>query len=135
MCIEWSVNISITRITRVNHKCFCYVAIISTHANFQVVTMVAEFCSLVILIAGRERSVIQELQGLTKILYLYSLSRNDTFPHAKIIGFVVIEVRFFENMAKCEKHFYYTHFTSHHNTTILVIFHTFFTLISLKTSN
>ena len=38
-CIEKSVNISITRITRVNIKYFCYVAIsddISTHANFQV---------------------------------------------------------------------------------------------------
>ena len=39
-CIEKSVNISITRITRVNNKYFCYVAIsndISTHADFQVV--------------------------------------------------------------------------------------------------
>ena len=39
MCIERSVNISITRITRVNNVCFCYVAInddISTYANFQV---------------------------------------------------------------------------------------------------
>ena len=38
-CIERSVNISITRITRVNNIYFCYVAIsddISTHANFQV---------------------------------------------------------------------------------------------------
>ena len=38
-CIERSVNISITRITRVNNICFCHVAIsddISTHANFQV---------------------------------------------------------------------------------------------------
>ena len=38
-CIERSVNISITRITRVNNICFCYVAIsddISTHADFQV---------------------------------------------------------------------------------------------------
>ena len=38
-CIERNVNISITRITRVNNICFCYVAIsdnISTHANFQV---------------------------------------------------------------------------------------------------
>ena len=37
--IERSVNISITRITRVNNKYFCYVAIrddISTHAEFQV---------------------------------------------------------------------------------------------------
>ena len=49
-CIERSVNISITRITRVNNKYFCYVVIsndFSTHADFQVV---AEFCSLVILI-------------------------------------------------------------------------------------
>ena len=38
-CIERSVNIIITRITRVNNICFCHVAIgddISTHANFQV---------------------------------------------------------------------------------------------------
>ena len=37
--IEMSVNISITRITRVNNKYFCYVAIsdgISTRADFQV---------------------------------------------------------------------------------------------------
>ena len=37
--IERSVNIIITRITRVNKICFCHVAIsddISTHANFQV---------------------------------------------------------------------------------------------------
>ena len=37
--IERSVNISITRLTRVNNICFCYVAIsndISTHADFQV---------------------------------------------------------------------------------------------------
>ena len=54
-CIERSVNIIITRITRVNNICFCHVAIsddISTHANFQVVGYhgCAEFCSLVILI-------------------------------------------------------------------------------------
>ena len=38
-CIVKSVNISITRITRVNNICFCYVAIsndVSTHANFEV---------------------------------------------------------------------------------------------------
>ena len=38
-CIERSVNIIITKITRVNNTCFCHVAIsddISTHANFQV---------------------------------------------------------------------------------------------------
>ena len=38
-CIERSVNISITKITRVNNKYFCYVAFsddISTHANYQV---------------------------------------------------------------------------------------------------
>ena len=38
-CIERSVNIIITRITRVNNICFCHVAIsddISSHANFQV---------------------------------------------------------------------------------------------------
>ena len=39
MYIERSVNISITRITRVKNKYFCYVAIsedISTNADFQV---------------------------------------------------------------------------------------------------
>ena len=38
-CIERSVNIIITRITRVNNICFSHVVIgddISTHANFQV---------------------------------------------------------------------------------------------------
>ena len=38
-CIEMSVNISNTRITRVNNICFCYAAIsddISTHDGFQV---------------------------------------------------------------------------------------------------
>ena len=38
-CIERSVHISITRITRVKNKYFCYVAIsndISTHADLQV---------------------------------------------------------------------------------------------------
>ena len=38
-CIEKSVNISTTRITRVNNICFCYVAIsddISAHVDFQV---------------------------------------------------------------------------------------------------
>ena len=38
-CIERSVNITITRITRVKNKYFCYVAIsddISTHADLQV---------------------------------------------------------------------------------------------------
>ena len=38
-CIERSVNISIARITKVNSKYFCYVAIsddISTHADLQV---------------------------------------------------------------------------------------------------
>ena len=39
-CIERSVNISVTRITRINNKYFCFVATsddISTHADFQVV--------------------------------------------------------------------------------------------------
>ena len=51
------------------------------------VTMVAEFCSLVILIHNTlqgEIMISSELQGLTKLLYLYSPVRNDTFPHAKI---------------------------------------------------
>ena len=38
-CIERSVNVSITRMTRVNNICFCYVAIsddISTNADLKV---------------------------------------------------------------------------------------------------
>ena len=48
-CIERSVNISITRITMVKNKYFCYVAMISLHMlTFRL--MVTDFCSLVILI-------------------------------------------------------------------------------------
>ena len=88
--IERSVNISTTRITRVNNVCFCYVAIsndISTQADFQVTGY--HGCPLVILIhntlKGEIRSVVHELQGL-KILYPYSPSFNDTFSPAKIQG-------------------------------------------------
>ena len=53
-CIEKSVNISITRMTRVNNICFfmLLLAMISLHMRtFRLmVTMVAEFCSFVILI-------------------------------------------------------------------------------------
>ena len=53
-CIEWSVTISITRITRVNSIAvvMLLLAMISVHMQtFRlIVTMVAEFCSLVILI-------------------------------------------------------------------------------------
>ena len=52
--IEKNVNISITRITRVNNICFfmLLLAMISIHMLIfrLMVTMVAEFCSLVILI-------------------------------------------------------------------------------------
>ena len=52
--IERSVNISITRITKVNNKSFVMLllAMVSLHMlTFRLmVTMVAEFCSLVILI-------------------------------------------------------------------------------------
>ena len=62
-------------------------AMISLHMlTFRLmVTMVAEFCSLVILIHNTllGESVVHELQGLI-ILYLYSPVRIDTFPHAKI---------------------------------------------------
>ena len=63
-------------------------AMISLHMlTFRLmVTMVAEFCSLVILIHNTLLGEItirsNELQGL--ILYLYYLSFNDTFPHAKM---------------------------------------------------
>ena len=61
-CIERSVNISTTRITRVNKICFCYVAIsndISAHADFQVDGYhVADFCSLVILIHNTRQGEI-----------------------------------------------------------------------------
>ena len=54
-CIERSVNISITRITKVNNIRFCDIPIsddISANMlTFRLmVTMVADFCSLVILI-------------------------------------------------------------------------------------
>ena len=59
----------------------------------------------------RWQSVVHELEGLTKKLYLYSPVHIDIFPHAKIkfhrfYGyFMVIELRFFKknkkmNMAK-----------------------------------
>ena len=71
-CIERSVNTSIARITSDD---------ISTHANFQIDgyhAMVADFCSLVILIhntlLGEIRSIVQELQG---ILYLFSPVGSD----------------------------------------------------------
>ena len=54
MYMERSVNISTTSTTRVNNICFSYFAIsddISRHADFPLmVTMVVEFCPLVILI-------------------------------------------------------------------------------------
>ena len=81
-CIEWSVNISITRIARA----MLLLVMISLHMlTFRlVVTMFAEFCSLVILIHNTLLGeIVHELQGLTK-LYLYSPVRIDTLPHAKI---------------------------------------------------
>ena len=88
------MNISITRITRVNNICFCYVAIsndISAHdmLTFRLmVTMVAEFCSLVILIHNTLLGEITISSARTtsvkeNIIPLF-LSCNDTFPHAKM---------------------------------------------------
>ena len=59
-CIERCINISIIRITRVNDICICYVVIsddISTTFRLMA-TMVAEFCSLVILIHNTWRGEI-----------------------------------------------------------------------------
>ena len=76
-CIERSVYISIRRITKVNNICFVRL----------MVTMVAEFCSLVILIHNTllgEIMISSTKTTRVNILYLYSPVRNDTFPHAKI---------------------------------------------------
>ena len=65
-------------------------AMISLHMlTFRLmVTMVAEFCSLVILIhntlLGEITISSTRTTRVNKILYLYSPVRNDTFPHAKI---------------------------------------------------
>ena len=52
------------------------------------VTMVADFCSLVILIhntlLGEITISSTRTTRVNKILYLYSPVRNDIFPHAKI---------------------------------------------------
>ena len=66
--IERSFNISITRITRVNNI-MLLLAMVSLHMlTFRLmVTMVAEFCSLVILIHNTLKgSVVHEIQGLMK---------------------------------------------------------------------
>ena len=75
--IEKSVNISITRITRVNNICFLMLllAMISLHMlTFRLmVTVVAEFCSLVILIHNTLLSVhpaIMEVSIMNIILSL-----------------------------------------------------------------
>ena len=65
-------------------------AMISLHmlTFMLMVTMVAEFCSLVILIhntlLGEITISSTRTARVKKILYLYSPVRNDTFPHAKI---------------------------------------------------
>ena len=65
-------------------------AMISLHMlTFRLmVTMVAEFCSLVILIhntlLGEITISSTRTTRVNRILYLYSPVRNDIFPHAKI---------------------------------------------------
>ena len=102
------------------------------------VAMVAEFCSLVILILN---TVVHELQVLTEKLCLYSPLCNDTFQmQIKFIDFMGIELCFFKKKkkmelktwTKCGNHFSDITYILHHNTknfSILVIFHTSFTLI------
>ena len=93
------------------------------------VTMVDDFCSLVILI---HNTLLGEIMisstRTTRILYLYSPVRNEIFPHAKRLSSLILwllrytssrrrrRIRL-KTWQKCEKHFlsYYTHFTSQHN--------------------
>ena len=97
-------------------------AMISLHMlTFRLmVTMVAEFCSLVILIhntlLGEIMISCTRTTRVNKILYLYSPVRNDVFFHMqrfKFIDFMVIEVRFFKknkmmkNMDKMWKSFFH----------------------------
>ena len=69
--------------------------------TFSLVTMVADFCSLVILI---HNTVVQELQGLTK--YYTSIPQYVMIyfhmQRLKFIDAMVIEVRFFKNKKKME---------------------------------
>ena len=128
-------------------------AMISLHMlTFRLmVTMVAEFCQLVILIHNTLLGEIMISSTWTTRVngknYLYSLSCNNTFPHAKIQDhwFCVHwgtllqkkKKKKMKNMDKFNVEIIFSDimYILHYNTTnfcILVIFHTFFSLISLK---
>ena len=122
-------------------------AMISLHLlTFRLmVTMVADFCTLVILIHNT-------LQGEITISTTWTTRVNYTsipqlvmiqFHLQRFVNFMVIELRWFkkkkekkmENMDKMGKALFEILHVLYHKTTnfcILVIFHTFFTLISLK---
>ena len=147
-CIERSFNISITRITRDNNKCFCYVAIsndISTHANFRLmVTMVSEICSFVFLIHNTLLGEITISSTRTTREYYTSIPRYIMIyfymQRFKFIDFMVFELRFFEekkmkkNMDKMWKSFLQLCISRHITTNfcVLIVFHMLSTLISLK---
>ena len=82
-------------------------AMISLHMlTFRLmVTMVADFCSLVILIHNTLMGEITISSTWTTRGNLYSSVRNDTFPHAifKFIDFMVIELRWFKEKKKKKK--------------------------------
>ena len=99
-------------------------------------TMVAEFCSLVILIHNTllgEVMISSTSTTRVKILYLYSPVCND-MQRFKVIDFMVFEVCFFKeknkkmkkNRTKCGKHFfrYYVYLTSdYYQILYTVVFH------------
>ena len=110
--IERSVNISITRITRVNNKYFCYVAIsdgISTQADFRLmVIVVAEFCSVVILIHNTLLGEITISSTRTTRVNNYTSIPQYVMIHFHMqrfnfINFMVIELRFFKKKKKKKK--------------------------------
>ena len=149
-CIERSVNISITRITRVNNKFFCYVAISEIYLHMLIfrlmVTMVAEFCSLVILIHNTLLKEITISNTRTTRVIPQHVLIHFYIQRFNFIDFMVIELRFFKkknkkkmkkNMDKMSKSFFQIlcSYISHHITTnfcIPVAFHMLSTLISLK---
>ena len=121
--------------------CFCYVAIsddISAHADFQADGY--HGCWVLLLI---HNILVGEITisstWTTRVLYLYSPVHSHMFPRSKIkfINFMVIELHFFRKKKKmkqkCGKHFL-KHVLRNRSTNfrILVIFHTFSTLTSLK---
>ena len=154
-CIERSVNISITRITRVNNICFSFVAIsdgVSARDDFRSkVTMVADFCSLDILI---HNALLGEIMisstWTTRVLWKYYTCTS--IPHFVMIHFHMQRFRFIDiwllsfassrrrwrTWTNVEITFSDIVYILHRNTTnfcILIIFHTFFPLKALKVTS